>query len=164
MILQMNINVDFCFQGLYKRVRQGSIKEFTGIDQSYERPVMPDLTIDTENFTLEECTKMVLDLLEKRGILPKICKPGEPVPELFISKEKLATARKEVETLDSVEVNDLDVQWIQVLAEGWAAPLKGFMREDQYLQVQYLLESSPTTQTHTHTHTHTSARIHTYFS
>lgn len=29
----------------------------------------------------------------------------------------------------------LDLQWVQVLAEGWASPLKGFMREREYLQV-----------------------------
>ena len=78
---------------------------------------------------------MVLDLLEQRGILPKISKPGEPVPELFVPTEKLSAAMKEVECLESVEVNEVDVQWIQVLAEGWAAPLKGFMREDLFLQV-----------------------------
>lgn len=29
----------------------------------------------------------------------------------------------------------LDLQWVQVLSEGWATPLKGFMREKEYLQV-----------------------------
>lgn len=29
----------------------------------------------------------------------------------------------------------LDLQWVQVLSEGWASPLKGFMREKEYLQV-----------------------------
>lgn len=29
----------------------------------------------------------------------------------------------------------LDLQWVQVLAEGWASPLKGFMREREFLQV-----------------------------
>jgi 3'-phosphoadenosine 5'-phosphosulfate synthase len=28
----------------------------------------------------------------------------------------------------------VDLQWVQVLAEGWASPLSGFMRERQYLQ------------------------------
>ncbi len=28
----------------------------------------------------------------------------------------------------------LDMQWVQVLAEGWATPLNGFMREREYLQ------------------------------
>jgi len=27
------------------------------------------------------------------------------------------------------------MQWVQVLAEGWAAPLGGFMNEEEYLQV-----------------------------
>ena len=31
----------------------------------------------------------------------------------------------------------LDLQWVQVLSEGWAAPLKGFMREEQFLQCQH---------------------------
>jgi len=28
----------------------------------------------------------------------------------------------------------VELQWVQVLAEGWAYPLRGFMREDEYLQ------------------------------
>ncbi|EHH64850.1 hypothetical protein EGM_18173 [Macaca fascicularis] len=31
----------------------------------------------------------------------------------------------------------LDLQWVQVLSEGWATPLKGFMREKEYLQVMH---------------------------
>lgn len=31
-------------------------------------------------------------------------------------------------------VLQLDLQWVQVLSEGWATPLKGFMREKEYLQ------------------------------
>ena len=32
-------------------------------------------------------------------------------------------------------VLQLDLQCVQVLSEGWATPLKGFMREKEYLQV-----------------------------
>lgn len=32
-------------------------------------------------------------------------------------------------------VLQLDLQWVQVLSEGWATPLTGFMREAEYLQV-----------------------------
>ena len=28
----------------------------------------------------------------------------------------------------------IDLQWMQVLSEGWATPLSGFMRETEYLQ------------------------------
>ena len=30
--------------------------------------------------------------------------------------------------------NKIELQWVQVLSEGWAHPLTGFMREDEYLQ------------------------------
>lgn len=33
-----------------------------------------------------------------------------------------------------MEISKDDLQWVQVLSEGWASPLSGFMREDQYLQ------------------------------
>ena len=29
------------------------------------------------------------------------------------------------------------MQWVQVLAEGWATPLTGFMREREFLQSQH---------------------------
>ena len=31
----------------------------------------------------------------------------------------------------------VDLQWVQVLAEGWATPLTGFMREKEFLQSQH---------------------------
>lgn len=31
----------------------------------------------------------------------------------------------------------MDLQWVQVLAEGWATPLTGFMREKEFLQSQH---------------------------
>ncbi len=37
----------------------------------------------------------------------------------------LPDALKEAESLQSVEITKLDMQWLQVLAEGWANPLTG---------------------------------------
>lgn len=45
-------------------------------------------------------------------------------------------ARMEAETLPALEITKIDLQWVQVLSEGWASPLRGFMREREYLQVQ----------------------------
>lgn len=42
---------------------------------------------------------------------------------------------EEASNLRGLHISEVDLQWVQVLAEGWAAPLKGFMNEDQYLQV-----------------------------
>jgi len=35
-------------KGLYKKVRDGKIKNFTGIDSPYEKPLNPDLYLDTQ--------------------------------------------------------------------------------------------------------------------
>lgn len=122
-------------KGLYKKARQGAIKGFTGIDQMYERPANPDLVVKTENCTPEESASTVIELLEKYRIVPQFQKSSDSVRELFVPDSRLASAKAEAETLPSVEIARLDVQWLQVLAEGWAAPLTGFMREHQYLQV-----------------------------
>ena len=47
------------------------------------------------------------------------------------------------------ELGEVELQWVQVLSEGWARPFKGFMREKQFLQSQNincLLDSAVTNQ------------------
>jgi adenylylsulfate kinase len=56
-------------KGLYKKARQGDIKHFTGISSPYEAPEKPELSIDTDKHSLEECVNMVLALLQERGIV-----------------------------------------------------------------------------------------------
>lgn len=119
---------------LYKKARQGIIKGFTGIDQMYERPTKPDLVVKTEDCTPEESAATVIELLEQHHIIPQI---QNPIKELFVPDSKLASTKMEAETLQCVEISKLDVQWLQILAEGWATPLTGFMREHQYLQVKH---------------------------
>lgn len=51
-----------------------------------------------------------------------------------MSQHKLEDAEKEASALDKLNISSVDLQWLQVLAEGWATPLKGFMREDEFLQ------------------------------
>jgi 3'-phosphoadenosine 5'-phosphosulfate synthase len=47
------------------------------------------------------------------------------VAELFVAADKAAQAKAEAEVLPSVEIGTVDLQWMQVLAEGWASPLTG---------------------------------------
>ncbi|XP_014226071.1 bifunctional 3'-phosphoadenosine 5'-phosphosulfate synthase isoform X2 [Trichogramma pretiosum] len=127
-------------KGLYKKARQGSIKGFTGIDQMYERPSNPDLVVTTENCSLLESAQRVVKFLQDKRVIPQDVTPSDGrVPELFVPASRLAEVRAEAEKqLPGLELTDYDAQWLQVLSEGWAAPLQGFMREDQYLQVQHL--------------------------
>merc|ERR1719161_1847712 len=53
------------------------------------------------------------------------------VKELYAADP--AAAQKEAGTLESVTLNSEDLEWVHVLAEGWASPLDGFMTEQQYL-------------------------------
>lgn len=48
-------------KGLYARARRGEIRNFTGIDDPYEPPERPELTLDTRELSLEECVARVLE-------------------------------------------------------------------------------------------------------
>ncbi len=52
-------------KGLYAKVRTGEIKNFTGVDDPYEIPEHPDLTMDTSMLSIQESVKMVLDSVLK---------------------------------------------------------------------------------------------------
>jgi len=57
-------------KGLYKKARNGEIKDFTGISSPYEIPNNPELRIDTHSLSLDECVEQVLKLLKTRHIIP----------------------------------------------------------------------------------------------
>lgn len=121
-------------KGLYHKARNGIIKGFTGIDQPYEKPEYPELVVKTLDCTVEESTMQVVEMLRENGIIPILQDRDDTVPELFVPAPRLFNAEEEASSLPKLEMNFLDLQWLQVLSEGWAYPLKGFMREDQFLQ------------------------------
>ena len=53
-------------KGLYKKVREGEIENFTGIDAPYEPPINPDIEINTEQLSVEESVTKMLELLNKK--------------------------------------------------------------------------------------------------
>src|SRR5262249_3236909 len=52
-------------KGLYLRARRREIKNFTGIDDPYEAPRAPELTLDTSQVTVSEGVKRILELLNE---------------------------------------------------------------------------------------------------
>src|SRR3954470_21487175 len=56
-------------KGLYKKARAGQLKGFTGIDDPYEEPLKPELTIDCTSVSPQDATVRLLDYLNKNGIL-----------------------------------------------------------------------------------------------
>ncbi|MGO3784457.1 MAG: sulfate adenylyltransferase subunit CysN [Vreelandella alkaliphila] len=56
-------------KGLYKKARRGELKNFTGIDSSYEAPEAPDVHLKTSEMSAEEAADMVIDTLRERGMI-----------------------------------------------------------------------------------------------
>jgi adenylylsulfate kinase len=56
-------------KGLYRRATEGQIVDMTGVQDVYEPPPSPDLTVDTENSTIEESAKELFEGLHMLGWL-----------------------------------------------------------------------------------------------
>jgi sulfate adenylyltransferase len=58
-------------KGLYQKARSGLIKGFTGIDDPYEPPSNPELTIDTGKTSVAEAVDQIVYLLREKGYVRK---------------------------------------------------------------------------------------------
>ena len=56
-------------KGLYRKARAGEIQNFTGLDDPYEPPVSPELTIETEKETVEQSLNQIRDYLRSQELL-----------------------------------------------------------------------------------------------
>jgi adenylylsulfate kinase len=54
-------------KGLYARARRGEIRNFTGIDDPYEIPDHPELTLDTRELSVEQSVAKVLQRWRGEG-------------------------------------------------------------------------------------------------
>jgi adenylylsulfate kinase len=58
-------------KGLYKKARSGEIKNFTGIDSSYDVPLSPEIHVETALDSIEGCASQVVDYLVEKGIVAR---------------------------------------------------------------------------------------------
>ncbi|MBI4052760.1 MAG: adenylyl-sulfate kinase [Candidatus Diapherotrites archaeon] len=54
-------------KGMYKKAREGHIKDFIGIHTEYERPETPDAIVHTDRETPEESAQKIFEALERKG-------------------------------------------------------------------------------------------------
>jgi bifunctional enzyme CysN/CysC len=54
-------------KGLYKKARAGDLKNFTGIDSSYEEPENPDLILNTSSGNAEQLTDQIINFLKDKN-------------------------------------------------------------------------------------------------
>ena len=60
----VNTSLELCeerdVKGLYKKVRSGEIKNFTGVDSPYDVPEFPDLDISTKDMSIRESANVII--------------------------------------------------------------------------------------------------------
>jgi len=65
--------VEVCEQrdpkGMYKKARQGMIKDFTGISSPYEVPENSEIHLHTDKTSVEECVQIIVSYLAAHGYI-----------------------------------------------------------------------------------------------
>ncbi len=138
-------------KGLYKKALAGEIKNFTGIDDPYEAPESPEVTVHTDQESKEESLARIISKLEELGLIPVPAgSPAGAAPLAAPSASKVdliaphggelvnrfikgdASAAGDLRTLDLDERAESD---LAMIASGAFSPLKGFMGSKDYLRV-----------------------------
>ncbi len=69
----MDTPIEVCesrdIKGLYAKARRGELKGFTGVDDPYEAPINPEISLKTVGVTPEENARMIIRFLQDRGFL-----------------------------------------------------------------------------------------------
>lgn len=56
-------------KGLYKKARDGEIKNFTGIGQEYQEPQNPNVIINSSEVTVDEAVEQIINYLKEKQYL-----------------------------------------------------------------------------------------------
>jgi sulfate adenylyltransferase len=71
----MDTPIEVCesrdIKGLYAKARRGELKGFTGVDDPYEAPINPEISLKTVGVTPEENAHIIIKFLQDRGFLLK---------------------------------------------------------------------------------------------
>ena len=118
-------------KGLYKKAREGVIKNFTGVSDPYEEPANPELNVNTGELTLEQSKALVLKHMKDEGVLTD--NSARRVVESLV-KEPTEAEATEFASLKVLDINKTQAEYLQTIGEGWAFPLQRFMNELELLE------------------------------
>lgn len=65
----LNVCIERDPKGLYKKALNNEIPEFTGISSPYEKPLKPDIKIDTSKKSISEEIDYILIFLKEKGFI-----------------------------------------------------------------------------------------------
>lgn len=124
-------------KGLYKKALAGEITGFTGVDDPYEPPESPEVTVHTAIESIEESTGKILAHLERRGLIAgsaavnaTASAPTDLVNRIAEHRENLPQPNGTAITLSDALLSELDA-----IGCGLYTPLTGFMTQVQYDRV-----------------------------
>ena len=70
LLVYVKSSLETCIQrdvkGLYKKALAGEISDFTGVSAPYEEPENPDIVLDTDVLTVEECVERLYRLIVEK--------------------------------------------------------------------------------------------------
>ena len=119
-------------KGLYKKARAGVIPNFTGVSDPYEAPAEPAMNVNTGELSLQQCQSLVINHMTSNGVIKSNEERTIAESMWKDASEAEATAIASLKTLD---INQHQVEYLQTIGDGWAAPLKRFMNELELLEV-----------------------------
>lgn len=66
----LDVVIERDVKGLYEKALAGEIPNFTGISDPFEAPENPDIHVHTDQEAVEESARLIIDELERRGLIP----------------------------------------------------------------------------------------------
>ena len=68
----VNCSIETCQirdpKGLYKKADEGKIKNLTGMQDPYEAPLNPEVILDTDKYSTQDCATKIIDFLTKSSL------------------------------------------------------------------------------------------------
>jgi len=136
-------------KGLYRKALAGEITGFTGIDDPYEPPHLPEVTVYTDRESKEESLAKIVGCLEWLDLIPRwasgvvtraptsIVPPhgGELVNRRAPFGWREGDERARARSLPVIDLDDEGEATLELLARGALSPLKGFMGSKDWLRV-----------------------------
>ena len=119
-------------KGLYKKARAGIIPNFTGVSDPYEAPSNPALNVNTGELSLQASQSLVINHMMAEGVL-RATQDRQIAQSLW--KEASAEQAAEIAGLKVLDIDKHQVEYLQTIGDGWAAPLNRFMNELELLEV-----------------------------
>ena len=85
----MDVLVQRDTRGFFERAKRGEIKHVAGVNAPYEEPKSPEVRLDTDTESAENCSGAVITALERLGLIDPVEQSGYTHEEEEIIKQRL---------------------------------------------------------------------------